>query len=557
MSRAIIIDYIWIDKCYSIRSWIKCCHTKTSIGSWTMDTFLISDEDSYIKLKPVKIFIDPFKRYNYYLVLCEIYNYDNTPYISNNRCNYISQLNLAKSLNIWFVMEQTCLFTSKDGLNPIYGTSKFGTNCPSGKTYGIEIVNQCVQKCLECGVKLNRIVSVIDQSQWTFRIGPIYGEDISDYMWILRYIITIIADQYNLNVYFHPQPINKKTGAESKKWSDNYGLIYSGTNEFRRLDYFTAVYNQLSQAKYKYFVIAEKNEECYDTPVTLEPTIDPNPNPEPTSDPNPEPTSNPNPEPTSDPNPEPAIDPNPEPTSDPNPNPNPEPAIDPNPNPEPTSDPNPNPEPTSDPNPEPASDPNPEPAIDPNPEPTIDPNPEPAIDPNPNPNPEPTSDPNPNPEPTSDPNPEPTSDPNPEPASDPNPEPAIDPNPEPTIDPNPEPASTSNTESDNIESKKIFKEVNDNSSNELDDLSFKEVTDNSSNELDDLSFKEVNDNSSNESDNLKKTKVNISREKMEKIRKQYTTGGLRNSIKTPLTADYIRSQYTNNITNTPSTTNKK
>ena len=89
--RKILLEYVWIDAYFNLRSKIKILnHTKFEfninyVPEWNFDgssTGQATGHDSDIIIKPVRLFKNPFhKDMSAYLVLCHTFNNKNEIYI--------------------------------------------------------------------------------------------------------------------------------------------------------------------------------------------------------------------------------------------------------------------------------------------------------------------------------------------------------------------------------------------------------------------------------------------------------------------------------------------
>ena len=56
--------------------------------------------------------------------------------------------------------------------------------------------------------------------QWEFQIGPAVGIDAGDQVWLARYILQRVAEDFGVTVSFEPKPIKGDwNGAGSVKYS--------------------------------------------------------------------------------------------------------------------------------------------------------------------------------------------------------------------------------------------------------------------------------------------------------------------------------------------------
>ena len=159
-------------------------------------------------LKPVRVVLDP-QRKQAFLVMCEVLNPDSTPHISNNR-HLISH----DDKDVWFGFEQE--YTLVKGGKPL-GFPKDGLPYPQGLYYcsvgtrnvnGREIAEQHLDICLSSGLKITGINAEVLLGQWEYQL---FGESptrAADDLWISRYLLHRICEQYDVHVEFHPKPVD-------------------------------------------------------------------------------------------------------------------------------------------------------------------------------------------------------------------------------------------------------------------------------------------------------------------------------------------------------------
>ena len=161
--------------------------------------------DSDCLLKPVRIVPDP-GRLNAYLVMCEVLAPNHKPHPSNTRT-------LAEDdTDYWFGFEQEFVLM-KDG-KPI-GFPKEGYPAPQGPYYcavgdgqvdGREIVEEHLDICMEAGLGVTGINAEVMLGQWEFQIFG-KGVQAADDVWLARYLLHRIAEEYRVTVSLHCKPV--------------------------------------------------------------------------------------------------------------------------------------------------------------------------------------------------------------------------------------------------------------------------------------------------------------------------------------------------------------
>ncbi|XP_063974997.1 glutamine synthetase 2 cytoplasmic isoform X2 [Diachasmimorpha longicaudata] len=215
--------YIWIDGTgEGMRSKTRTLDFvpkhPTELPWWTYDgssTYQADGANSDIFLRPVAIYRDPFRRGHNRLVLCETFNSDKTPTKTNLRHKCNEAMEAIKELEPWFGIEQEYTFLDFDG-RPL-GWPKNGFPGPQGPYYcgvgadkviGREIVEAHYRACLYAGVNLAGTNAEVMPSQWEFQVGPCVGIAGGDDLWIARFILHRIAEEYGVIATLDPKPVD-------------------------------------------------------------------------------------------------------------------------------------------------------------------------------------------------------------------------------------------------------------------------------------------------------------------------------------------------------------
>jgi len=214
--------YVWIDGSgQGLR-----CKTKTldfiptspdQLPIWNFDgssTGQAEGSNSDVYLTPVAIFRDPFRRGNNKLVLCETHDFTGKPQATNHRAKCLRIMEMGAAQHPWFGIEQEYTLLDKDG-HP-FGWPKSGFPGPQGpyycgvganKVYGRDIVEAHYLACLYAGVKICGSNAEVMPAQWEYQVGPCEGIEIGDHLWVSRFILHRVCEDFGVIASLDPKPI--------------------------------------------------------------------------------------------------------------------------------------------------------------------------------------------------------------------------------------------------------------------------------------------------------------------------------------------------------------
>jgi glutamine synthetase len=211
-------EYIWLDGNKpepSLRSKTKVLEMDffhgdlKSLPIWSYDgssTQQAEGNFSDCLLKPVRVISDP-QRKNGFLVMCEVLNPDGTPHPTNSRAGWEDDADL------WFGFEQEYVLT-RNSL-PL-GFPEQGYPRPQGPYYcsvgvgncaGRDIVEEHFDACLDAGLGITGINAEVLLGQWEFQLFGKGAKRSADDLWIARYLLHRTTEKHNVEVEFHPKPI--------------------------------------------------------------------------------------------------------------------------------------------------------------------------------------------------------------------------------------------------------------------------------------------------------------------------------------------------------------
>lgn len=191
----------------------------SELPKWQYDgssTYQAAGENSDTTLIPRAIYKDPFKPgKNDLLVVCDTYKADGAPTESNKRAPLMEAMNkVEKEHEPWFGIEQEYTLLDIDG-RP-FGWPENGFPAPQGpyycgvganRVYARDLVEAHAVACLYAGVDFAGTNAEVMPAQWEYQVGPSLGMKAADDLWVSRYILQRIAEEYGVVVTFDPKPV--------------------------------------------------------------------------------------------------------------------------------------------------------------------------------------------------------------------------------------------------------------------------------------------------------------------------------------------------------------
>jgi len=217
----VLAEYVWIggngdDVRCKTRTLDPLPKNVSELPEWNFDgssTNQAPGHDSEVIIQPQAIFRDPFRGGDNIIVLCDCYTPQGEPLPSNTRRPAADIFNKKLDEIPWFGLEQEYTLFKDDW--PL-GWPKRGYPGPQGpyycgagadKAYGRDIVEAHYAACLFAGVKIAGVNAEVMPGQWEFQIGPCVGIDQGDHLWMARYIMHRVCEEFGVVCSFDPKPI--------------------------------------------------------------------------------------------------------------------------------------------------------------------------------------------------------------------------------------------------------------------------------------------------------------------------------------------------------------
>ena len=199
-------------------------------NEWSYDGSSTGEADgnfSEIILKPVAVFMDPFRRAPNVLVLCDTYNpATNEPMPTTHRPWAKKLFNKDLNKHPWYGLEQEFFIMqpqknmssvgtvplgfSRNEYEPKYKINPQGQyycSVGSNNAFGRVITDEAYKLCLESGVNASGMNAEVAPGQWEIQVGPCEGIAAGDHLQIARYILHRVGEKHNVQINYQPKPV--------------------------------------------------------------------------------------------------------------------------------------------------------------------------------------------------------------------------------------------------------------------------------------------------------------------------------------------------------------
>ncbi|MHB9000436.1 MAG: glutamine synthetase GlnII [Thermoanaerobaculia bacterium] len=220
----VLAEYIWIDgqkPTSKLRSKTKILDgpikSLKDIPDWGYDgssTFQATGHFSDLLLRPVHYVPDPLHREDDILVLCEVLNPDGSVHWSNTRARLREVAEKYKDHEAWFGIEQE--YTLFEGPNQPLGWPSKGFPAPQGgyycgvgndEVFGRGVVEAHADACIRAGLSIVGTNAEVMPAQWEFQIGALGPPQVADELWIARWLLYRIGEEFEVSATLYPKPV--------------------------------------------------------------------------------------------------------------------------------------------------------------------------------------------------------------------------------------------------------------------------------------------------------------------------------------------------------------
>lgn len=243
------LEYLWLDgytPVANLRGKTKIENydsfpTLEQLPMWGFDGSSTQQADgssSDCMLKPVAVYPDSTRK-NGALVMCEVLLPDGSPHPSNTRAT------IADDPGAWFGFEQEYFLTENgkpigfplDGYPEPQGEYYTGVGFKNVGSIAREIVERHLDICLDAGINHEGINAEVAKGQWEFQVFAKGSKNAADDVWVARYILNRLCEEYGVDVEYHCKPLKgdwNGSGMHSN-FSTDYMRETGGKEYFEKL----------------------------------------------------------------------------------------------------------------------------------------------------------------------------------------------------------------------------------------------------------------------------------------------------------------------------------
>jgi glutamine synthetase len=242
---AVRAEYIWIDgtePTQKLRSKTKVMDSAKDVKDlpiWGFDgssTNQAPGKASDCVLRPVFCCPDPIRGGDDILVMSEVLLTDMTPHKTNRRAPCAEVATAQADKEFLFGIEQE--YTLFAGMRPLgfpegggFPAAQGGYYCGVGadEVFGRQVVEAHLELCLKAGLHISGINAEVMPGQWEFQVGPVGGLEVSDELWMARYLLYRAGEDYGVSAALNPKPVRgdwngagAHTNLSTKKMRSSY-----------------------------------------------------------------------------------------------------------------------------------------------------------------------------------------------------------------------------------------------------------------------------------------------------------------------------------------------
>ena len=250
---------------------------------WSYDgssTGEASGKDSEVLLKPVAVYVDPFKHNCVAtLVLCDTYNADTNEPLPTTHRPWANKLfnskmgrggrgrskkrNQSRPTHApWFGIEQEFFIMTQNSDNPTKNSNipigwktdantqgQYYCSVGSNNAFGRHIVEEAYLLAIHAGINVTGMNAEVAPGQWEIQVLGI-GIAAGDYLQILRYILQRVGEKHGVQINISPKPVSGDWNGSGAHCNFSTKNMRNGTDGKEGIEYILDAIGKL-ESKHK------------------------------------------------------------------------------------------------------------------------------------------------------------------------------------------------------------------------------------------------------------------------------------------------------------------
>lgn len=168
-------------------------------------------------LKPVCFVPDPIRGEGAFLVMCEVYNGDGTPHVTNTR-RQLAELEKKSPIaaDSWFGFEQE--YVLYRGSSPLgFGSDRrhppaqgpYYCGVGADEVAGRDLVEAHAKACIDAGLDITGTNAEVMPGQWEFQIGGPGSTPTrsTDHLWLARWLLYRLGEDFGITATLDAKPV--------------------------------------------------------------------------------------------------------------------------------------------------------------------------------------------------------------------------------------------------------------------------------------------------------------------------------------------------------------
>ena len=148
--------------------------------------------------------------------MCEVLLPDMSPHPTNNRAACAEVAVKHENQESWFGIEQEYTLFESDGKQPLgfpeggFPEAQGPYYCSVGANYnfGRDVSEAHATACIDAGLGIAGTNAEVMPGQWEFQVGPLGPLEVSDQLWLSRWLLHRVAEEFGVVVSIDPKPVS-------------------------------------------------------------------------------------------------------------------------------------------------------------------------------------------------------------------------------------------------------------------------------------------------------------------------------------------------------------